>query len=72
VWFVEAGEDATKALEAPEESLNFAQKLASVNSVAGLTRQECQGYGRSSMCGNHMNLGGPPPRNFPMAWEPFS
>src|SRR5208337_118242 len=36
-----------------------AQKIASGLGVGGLARRKREGYGRSSIRGNHMNLGGP-------------
>src|ERR1039457_7201741 len=35
------------------------QPFAALDGVGGLSRGKGEGYGRSSICGNHMNLGGP-------------
>src|SRR5208282_2988348 len=36
-----------------------AQQFAAFDGVGGLAGREGKGYSRSSICGNHMNLGGP-------------
>ena len=35
------------------------EQLAALRCVVGLSRGKGEGHGRSSICGNHMNLGGP-------------
>jgi hypothetical protein len=41
-----------------------AQQFAAFDRVGGLARRESKGYGRSSIRGNHMNLGGPSAAGF--------
>ena len=42
-----------------------AQKFAAFDGVGGLARRESKSYGRSSIRGNQMNLGGPSATGFP-------
>ena len=43
---------------------NAAQQYAAFHRVGGLASREGKGYGRSSIRGNHMNLGGPSAARF--------
>ena len=43
---------------------NAAQQFAAFDGVGGLPGGEGKGYGRSSICGNQMNLGGPSAARF--------
>ncbi len=40
------------------------EQATSFRSVMGLARGKAEGYGRPSICGNHMNLGGPTASGF--------
>jgi len=47
------------------------QQLAAFGRIVRVARQQSEGYGRSSIRGNHMHLGVHPPRLLPMACGPF-
>jgi hypothetical protein len=46
-------------IERRRECSQAAEQLPAVLGVGGLARREREGYCRSSICGNQMNLGGP-------------
>ena len=46
-------------MERPRRLAQTAEQLATFGRVVGLARGQRKGYGRSSIRGNHMNLGGP-------------
>ena len=58
-------------MDRPVGFAQAADQLAPLGGIVGLAWRKGKGYGRSSIRGNHMNLGGPPPRDLPMACGPF-
>src|SRR5208282_5817638 len=51
-------------MERRRQWADAAQKFASFNGIRCLARRQREGYGRSRICGNHMNLGGPTAAGF--------
>src|SRR5271157_641348 len=46
-------------MQGGRQGSDAAQQLAALDCVRSLAWGERKGYGRSRICGNHMNLGGP-------------
>src|SRR5512134_3689563 len=46
-------------VQAPIRTAQRGQQLAALGRVVRLARRQRERYGRPSICGNHMNLGGP-------------
>ena len=51
-------------VQRPRQGPDAAQQFTAFDGVGGLPRREGKGYSRSSICGNHMNLGGPSAARF--------
>src|SRR5271157_2983584 len=51
-------------MQGGRQGSDAAQQFAALDGIGGLPRRQGKGYGRSSICGNHMNLGGPSAARF--------
>ena len=51
-------------MQRPGSLTQIAEQLATLGRIVGLAGRQCKRYGRSSIRGNHMNLGGPSSTGF--------